>query len=670
VIGIPIGHSESPRTSLPPSPSSPRGAGLLVVPARARSLLLGVCVAFVLLVGLHLHGFSLAAWHSELDGSAPAEVLLGNARKERWDDWVVHLPLALAQVAHKPRFPVINENIGIGMNMLVPISIPVWHPVALFRPMTWGFFLGRDFGISWMWWTRVLGLLSVWFLVFLILTRGRVGLSLAAALLLLLSPFLQFWSFNAAPFAIYAGLTWLAAICLATATRPRAILASGIALGWSGACLALETYPPYQLILGYLVLVLLVGFLWENRGALEIRRNGGSRILALSIAILIAGAAVAWLWSGARDAIGQLQNTVYPGRRLSTGGDKPLWQLFNANLWIPLQVSNYGSLGRYTSSAASFWLVSPLIAAALLVRRLASREPVPPLLVGLAIYCGVILVDCEIGLPTWFLRASLLGLVPSERALLGLGFADAALLVCFLATSPPLRTADRYADAAIALAWSAWIAFCARSLASALPEARPVWLVLLVAANGVVAFAILRRVSPTALVAALAGGLAACTLWFNPLAVGGSSYLLENPLSRVILEIDRLAGGKTVWSTYGDDRVANLFRVLGVHSLNGVHPIPELALWRRIDPLGVDELHYNRFAHVWVGEARTGTRFGHLQDVLALYADPEEGVLEQLGVTHLLARMDSSAGRRLQPYKPIARVGPFGIFELPLHRRR
>ena len=640
-----------------------------MVPARARALLLGIGVAFVLLVGLHLHGFSLAAWHSELDGSAPAEVLLGKAREERWDDWMVHLPLALAQVAHKPRFPVINENIGIGMNMLVPISIPVWHPVALFRPITWGFFLGRDFGISWMWWTRVLGLLGVWFLVFLALTRGRVGLSLGGALLLLLSPFLQFWSFNAAPFGIYAGLTWLAATGLATAARPRAILASGIALGWSGACLALETYPPYQLILGYLVLVLLVGFLWENRGALELRRNGGTRVLALSIAVLIAGAAVAWLWSGAHDAIAVLQNTEYPGRRISTGGDKPLWQLWTANLWIPLQVADYGPLGRYTSSAASFWLVSPMIAAALLVRRLAYREPVPPLLAGLATYCGVILVYCGNGLPEWFLRASLLGLVPAERALLGLGFADAALLVGFLATPAPARKSIWYADGAIAMAWSAGLALCARSLAIALPEARPAWLALLVAANGAVAFAILRRVSAAALVAALAGGLAACTLWFNPLAVGGSSYLLENPLSRVILEIDRLAGGKTVWSTYGDDKVANLFRVLGVHSLNGVHPIPELALWRRIDPLGSNAIHYNRFAHVWVGEERAGRRFGHMQDVLALYTDPEEGVLEQLGVTHLLARMDSSAGRRLQRYKPVARVGPFGIFELPLNRR-
>jgi len=120
-------------------------------------------------------------------------VLLGRPQQIRIDDYAVILPLAFAQERHDPPFPVLNTRIGQGQNMLVPFSLPVWHPVTSFRPDTWGFFLGADTGMAWRWWSRTLGLFAVAWLLLLVVTGGDRTLSAFGALFLVESPFFQFW---------------------------------------------------------------------------------------------------------------------------------------------------------------------------------------------------------------------------------------------------------------------------------------------------------------------------------------------------------------------------------------------------------------------------------------------------------------------------------------------
>src|SRR6185369_16928704 len=76
-------------------------------------------------------------------------LLMRNARTIRWDELAVGTPFALSQLAHKPRFPVVNTNIGEGQNMLVVPYTPVLHIVTVSRPATWGYFLlGAQRGLA------------------------------------------------------------------------------------------------------------------------------------------------------------------------------------------------------------------------------------------------------------------------------------------------------------------------------------------------------------------------------------------------------------------------------------------------------------------------------------------------------------------------------------------
>ena len=187
--------------------------------------------------------------------------------------------------------------------------------------------------------------------------------------------------------------------------------------------------------------------------------------------------------------------------------------------------------------------------------------------------------------------------MPGKRAVIGIGVADVILLARFAACVEPVRAGERGPLLAIATAWGVALAACAFWLARELPDARVALLAGFVVANVALAAAFLRR--PRRALPALARALgrrARCGSTRS--RVGGAAYLRDNPLAQKILEIDRAAGGGTTWVAFGRDDVPNLFRALGVRALNGAQPLPQLELWRRIDPDGRQRKIYDRYAHV------------------------------------------------------------------------
>ncbi|HEY6329208.1 MAG TPA: hypothetical protein VI756_07715, partial [Blastocatellia bacterium] len=123
-------------------------------------VLLPVWLLFLVLVAAGIHGSSIsctAAWwdpsepytgyvFNDLTSSAATsadkydltlrDLAMAQPRELRSDEWLDSTPYALSQFAHRPRFPVINNNIGEGQNMLVGYLNPVWHITALARPAT------------------------------------------------------------------------------------------------------------------------------------------------------------------------------------------------------------------------------------------------------------------------------------------------------------------------------------------------------------------------------------------------------------------------------------------------------------------------------------------------------------------------------------------------------
>src|SRR5215470_12292097 len=214
-------------------------------------LLSGVWLLFLILVAFGIHGSSIPFanqwWASEryysgyvlqfLANLAPAgprinntalrELAMTEPRAVRSDEWLVTTPLALAQLAHSPRFPVVNTNIGDGQNMLINPAIPVWHPSLLARPITWGYFLfGGQHGLAWSWWFQIFSCFTAVFLLLEIILAGRQRLAAFGAFWFCASAYVVGFSLLPAYYAAFAAITCVAAYQLLASNKPTVQLAS------------------------------------------------------------------------------------------------------------------------------------------------------------------------------------------------------------------------------------------------------------------------------------------------------------------------------------------------------------------------------------------------------------------------------------------------------------
>jgi hypothetical protein len=627
--------------------------------AAHRRVLAGLAALFALAVGLRLHGFSTPAWHQVLDGSQPTEILLGEARLIRSDDWFVHIPLALAQAAHEPPFPARNRLIGLGSEMWVPLQVPVAGPLALLRPTLWGWFLGRDVGLAWAWWSAALGLYAALFLWLSLAAGGRALLPALGALALVFSPFFQFWSLSSAPLAAAAALAAVAACGVVAARRRAAILGFGLLLGWAGGCFLMTLYPPYQIALAWLAAPFVAAFAWERRATL--REELPLRAAASGVALALLLCAALGLWVEAGEAIAAVQGSAYPGRRVESGGGFPLWRIFLSSFAPFAQVRDWGTLLN-VCEASGFALFAPALGAALALRRRASVVEL-----ALLAWLAAAALWATLGLPEAIARATGLSSLPPRRIVIGLGIADALLLLRFLSRPFAERAVPARAAAAIGAAFALALCALAVPLHRALPDTHPFALATAAVASGALAALFVGAARPWLPLAVLAAASVALTVSFNPLVRGGSGYLLENPLARRVLAVDAAAGGDTLWLAVGSRRPANWLRTLGLRTLNGTHPIPQRELWERLDPEGRYRSVWNRYATVTVLPSSSAQALFELESVdgFLVHIRPDAPVLRELGVTHVLAETrDPGALDALPGLRRLETVGRFVLYAL------
>jgi hypothetical protein len=264
-------------------------------------------------------------------------------------------------------------------------------------------------------------------------------------------------------------------------------------------------------------------------------------------------------------------------------------------------------------------------------------------------------------MPAWLARATLFGFVPGYRSMVALGLAELLLVARLLACGPGLAGLPRIA---LALLWGGAVAAAAFALqraSLALPSAAALGFA---AGNAALAWLALAPRRPWHARAALAAAWAIGSLWVKPLVRGGSEALRESSLARAVLEIDRAHGGDTRWVAFAPLVVPNLFRAIGVHSVNGVHPVPQLELWAPFDPDGTARSTYNRYAHV-LFEADGGEqpRFGRRgPDTFSVHVSPGSQALRTLGVTHLL--VDTPRARALAERSGATWLRSVGRFQL------
>ncbi|WP_240933205.1 hypothetical protein [Diaphorobacter sp. HDW4B] len=388
---------------------------------------------FALLVACGVTGSSVG-WllkshfgQSFLDVQGNRTTLLKD-RPVRGDEWGVQLPNVLAQIHHKPPFPVLNTNIGLGgqnMGVAGMTGVPVLQWAAIARPATWGyFFLPLRQAMSWQWQLPFWGgLLAAWCLLNLLRPDQR-ALNFGLSIMFSVAPYAAAWSnwplyatmFPAFAFVVVAHL-------LRTKSGHKALLLGAI-LGWLLAAWFLVLYPTWLIVLASVLVFVGVGWGIEQRSQL---RFGYAQLIGLGSALMIVGAILGSWWLDTRDAVALMQATEYPGRRgAMPGGDMSWWWHLRGYANVETVVRAPGTATNESEASSYFFL--PLLLVFLTVRHFLRSTGHRWTVLACAAFIACFWLYCFVGVPVWLAKITLWGNMPTTRMDVGLGLATIVLI--------------------------------------------------------------------------------------------------------------------------------------------------------------------------------------------------------------------------------------------------
>ncbi len=613
-----------------------RGTGpLIAFDRRVITFLALLACCFTLFVALDLNMSSIGRWDLVVPppGGCYPGLLLGEPREIRRDEWLVTVPFVFSQAEHG--YPLENRSIGAHADPLL-ISVPVRHFSALFRPQNWGYFvLGVERGFSFYWGFKIFALTASFFLLLLMITRNRFWIALGGTAWLLFSSYIQWWFSTTIPEMLTAfSVLAIALAYLLVSRRPATMAAAALVSVFFAVDFVLFFYPPFQVLLGYLLLAVLAGII--AGGYLPaVRENLARRLGFMAGALLLVVLALALFYRDAAATIAAISATVYPGRRVAAGGTVGLVRLFSGFTLVPYGEGGFPPAWSNASEASGFVFLFPAVLAAL-AGDVVRRRRVGPLVAALAAFTVIVGVWILWGLPAPLAKLTLLDLVPADRAIFGLGVGNIMLVVAYLGAGRPARARDRLFQVLLAMVSFLLLLSLGSSLKHAAPDLfHPYLLVAMAPFFAIVVYLLLRRRSTAFFVLLLAVSVA-FTAGVNPL-YRGVAALRDKEEARVAASLAAADPGAR-WVAYGNNTLASFLKANGLEVVNGYQYTPDLDFFAALDPSGGYAEIYNRYANISFQQpaaANTGERFTLIyRDAFSVNIDPCAPELAALGIDY------------------------------------
>lgn len=572
-----------------------------------KNILIFLLVLFFSLVILKIHGFSFAALPGHLHISAKAgDVLYSEPQLIRSDDWLATLPFAKAQIEHKPPFPVHNTLIFKSSNML-SLAVPAIHPATLFKPATWGYFFSFDTGVAWMWQMRIFGLIFAAYMFFRHLFKLNPIPSISLGLILLYSPFVQFWSLNNATLISSALLSCWAFDRIWRASDFRSSLLWGLAFGWFSGIMAFTFYPPYQITFAYICIAIGIPSMLCHFKKEYIRHYA----LAFSSSLLVLAVGLGSFFYSSMDLVNKLSQTSYPGSRFFNGGGMPIERILHPSYFLSDRTGDWYQFGNICE-AAGFPNFLPLTLIALVMmsvtrksfwKHLVNEEKKSFFQLSTLLITSLFFIYfLWLGFPTWLAKYSLMSQVLPQRATGALGVST----ICLLAISYKLIEKNKAAKStffnmacAVMLSLFVGLVFVyygktvgdiLKIEAKFIERASIGWMI--------VSFLFLMR-KKAALIILVTFSIYS-TAFFNPIVHGTSGFPEKTELGRVLIEIhERHPDLK--WIVTDSASMGTYLRMLGIPAFSGTSFEPQLEFFE--DMLGPEQSKlqrhiYNRFSYV------------------------------------------------------------------------
>jgi hypothetical protein len=586
----------------------------------------------MMLVLFKIHGSSIGMWdHYIKDKQDPNQISLiaGKNRDIRSDEWLVQTPWVMSQINNPHFFAIKNDNIrSDGQNMLIP-NIPVLSLDLIGKPYYWGFILlGKDYGISWYWVLRVM--LFVWlsYEIAFFLSNGNRRLSLLGAIWIGLSPAIMWW-YNTAVVDVMIcaqGIIVSALFYVRNFGRWRLRLLLMLLFSMSLIGFASSLYPAVQVPLGYLVFIFLSYIFYPH--IKKIIQSKMEAYFALFCFVLVTASISLFVYNSYED-IKLMMNTVYPGKRVSTGGNFNILELQNyvTNWLTPFRDITFSN----NSEISGFYNFLPaLLLTIIVVFRLESKNR--KLIYLIFGYLVLQLSWMIISFPKIFSIITLFSYVTEQRLNLVLGLTSVYLSIWLASVlerhKPFSRLESIILCSLIGLFYmesiyhTEMIGFFHNKLAL-------LTVIILVILNYLLLMGNIKIFTIIMTIIIFISGAVV-----NPIATG-TGAIYNKKIAQQIMSINEEDPNQK-WAATNSIVNGQYLIALGVKSFNSVHDYPDFSMWRKLDPNGKYTNIYNRYAHVKVYFTNTPTLFKLEQaDVVSLFLNI--GDIKLTGIKYVLS---------------------------------
>ncbi|MFI3125163.1 hypothetical protein ODU07_06650 [Streptococcus suis] len=518
----------------------------------------------------------------------PDGTIIGTPRMIRTDEWLVQTPfyLSQSQVGNQ----LVNPNyLESGQNMLISYNAPIFHISALGKPFNWGFlFLDSSKGLSWYWCFKIIGLILLSFEISMILTRKNKLISSIGSLWITFTPAVQWWFMQHLGDILFNSLLLIVSIYHffnSSKMVNKVLHALLISIGMIGFVFVI--YPAFQVPFAYVVLLF---FVVELTKSIKEKRFQKRDVFIISITVLLTSLIIFYCLIESIDAIRLTLNTVYPGSRVSTGGEISISQIseFLYNFIIPFKIPSFSN--QVELSSAIHFAPILLVLIPFYIKKENYRDNLFEL--GLVAYFIFLIFYSIVGIPTTLAKITLFSFVTSSRAWQALSILGVMISVWIIGAiwNQSKNFLDRkkfFVYSVLLILFLVQVSLLNQDYISLSIS------FILVLFYFCVAVLIINRsrlgLGLLTLVICLTG------MTVNPV-VHGLGVLENKSLSVKIKEIVSKDSEGT-WIT-DSNNLYQFPQIFGAKTIGGVRFYPDINLMRKIDSENKFENYWNRYAHI------------------------------------------------------------------------
>jgi hypothetical protein len=608
---------------------------LIIFDKKVKVFIFLIITGFILSVIFKLHGLSVNEWDNNLPSQqyTSSNVLIGKSQGIRSDEWLVSTPFIFSQIKHN--FSKNNLNIGeSNVSLIVHYNLPIYHFTSLFKPQNYAFFfLDDERGFSFAWNYKVFGLLLSTFFLLMIFTESNFLLSVTGSFLVYLSSFNQWWFSIPLPDLLIAfNMIIVFFAYFINAVHKTQIILYPLGIIYFFINFVLILYPPFQITLGYLALLLMGILLFEYY------KNNKYNYISLKLIMTIASLSILslifyYFYLDIKDAVKIILNTEYPGDRKLLGGEMNIAQYFSGYYDFFYSSSRFPESYGNVCESSNFFFIFPFFIPILLTSIFKKSLNIDYKIWLLMLYIAIVSIWAFWGFSEAIAHMTLFEKVQPKRSLLGIGIANIIVTIIFLNWLQKKDLFFRYS-----LEYYISIFFTLFFLGKLMQISDSFYtdtrIVISSFIFSFIVYAIFtRKVTLFVLTLIL---ISIPSFFINPLAHGIPQFK-KKELAEFI-ESNHFE--KKQWLAYDNPIIPMYLKALGLEVINGVNFIPNFERLKILDPNENNKKIYNRYAHIAVkplfNEGSTISFQLKAADAYEIYINPCSEEVKSLDIKYFI----------------------------------